>query len=69
MLPPDKLNAVRSLLEVMIEPLSRSLTLAPVEVEEITPEITEALDRAKASLTRAEGIPHQEILRKFGLKQ
>jgi hypothetical protein len=67
MLSPDKLNAVRNLLEVMIEPLSRSLAVAPVEDEEITPETAEALDRAKASLTRGEGIPHEEILREFGL--
>jgi hypothetical protein len=29
MLPAEKLNAVRSLLEVMVEPLERSLALAP----------------------------------------
>jgi hypothetical protein len=69
MLPPEKLNAIRSLLEVMIEPLSRSLMLAPAEEEEITPETAEALDRAKASLARGEGISHEEILREFGLKQ
>jgi hypothetical protein len=68
-LPPEKLNAVRSLLEVMVEPLARSLALAEVEPEEITPETAAALDRARASLARGEGIPHDEILREFGLKQ
>jgi hypothetical protein len=67
LLTPKKLNAVRSLLEVMVEPLSRSLALAPVEEEEITPETAAALDRARASLARGEGIPHEEILREFGL--
>jgi hypothetical protein len=67
MLPADQLNAVRSLLEAMVEPLARSLALAPVDEEEITPETAEALDRARASLTRGEGIPHEEILREFGL--
>jgi len=67
MLPGDKLNAVRSLLEVMVEPLSLSLALAPVEEEEITPETVAALDRARASLARGEGIPHEEIRREFGL--
>ena len=67
MLPPEKLNAVRSLLEVMVEPLSRSLTLAPVEDEEITPETAAALDRARASFARDEGISHDEVLREFGL--
>ena len=69
MLPAEKLNAVRSLLEVMVEPLARSLALAPVEEEEITPETAEALQRARASLARGEGVPHEEILREFGLSQ
>ncbi len=66
MLPAQKLNAVRSLLEVMVEPLTRSLALAPVEEEEITPETAAALDRARTSLARGEGIPHEEILRESG---
>ena len=67
-LPAEKLTAVRSLLEVMVEPLSRSLALATVDDEEITPETAAALDRARASLDRGEGIPHEEILRDFGLR-
>ncbi len=67
MLPVDKLTAVRSLLEVMVEPLSRSLASAPVEEEEITAETAAAVDRARASLARGEGIPHEDILREFGL--
>jgi hypothetical protein len=69
MLSAEKLNSVRSLLEVMVEPPARSLALAPVEEEEITPETAAALDRARASLARGEGIPHEEILREFGLNQ
>jgi hypothetical protein len=56
MLTAEKLNAVRSLLEFMVEPLSRALALAPAD------------DRACASLARGEGIPHEEILREFGLR-
>jgi hypothetical protein len=67
MLPEEKLTAVRSLLEVMVQPLSRSLASAPVEEDEITPETAAALDRARASLARGEGIPHEDILREFGL--
>ena len=44
-----------------------SLALAPVEEEAITAETAAALDRARASLARGEGIPHEEILREFGL--
>jgi hypothetical protein len=59
MLSAEKLNAVRNLPEVMVEPLSRSLAVAPAEDEEITPKTAVALDRARASLARGEGIPHQ----------
>jgi hypothetical protein len=69
LLPAAKVTAVRGLLEVMVEPLARSLALAPVEEEEITPETAAALDRDRASLARGEGIPHEEILREFGLSQ
>jgi hypothetical protein len=68
-LPAEKLNAVRTLLEVMVEPLARSLALAQVEEEDLTPDTATALDRARTSLVRGEGIPHDEILREFGLKQ
>lgn len=67
MLPEEKLSAVRNLLEVMVEPLSRSLASAPVEEEEIAPETAAAIDHARVSLARGEGIPHQDILREFGL--
>lgn len=65
MLPAEKLDAVRTLLEVMVEPLSRSLALAAVEEEEVTAETAAALVRARASLDRGEGIPHEEILMEF----
>ena len=69
LLPPEKLNAVRSLLEVMVEPLARSLALAPVDEEEIAPEVAAAIERSRTSLNRGEGTPHEEILREFGLEQ
>jgi hypothetical protein len=67
MLPAEKLSAVRSLLVVMVEPLSRSLATAPVEEEEVTAETAAVLDRARASLARGEVIPHEDIRREFGL--
>jgi hypothetical protein len=69
MLPAEKLTVVRSLLEVMMEPLSRSLALAPAEEEEVTPETAAALERARASLARGEGIPHETIRHDFGLEK
>ena len=53
-LPAEKLNAVRTLLEVMVEPLARSLALAQLEEEDLTPDTAAALDRARASLARGE---------------
>ena len=72
MLPDGKINVVRSLLEMMVdpgapEPLALSLARAAVEDEDITAETAAAIDRARASLARGGGIPHEEILREFGL--
>ena len=63
-----QLAAVGQLLEVMTDPLARSLACAPVDAEPVSPEEAAALDEAHASIARGEGIPHQEILREFGLK-
>ena len=68
-LPDEKVAAVRTLLAVMVEPLSRSLLSAPIENEELSEETVRALERAQASLARGEGIPHDEVLREFGLKK
>lgn len=65
-LPDEKLSAVRNLLEVLVEPLARSLATAPVEEEALLSETAAALDRAHASLARGEGISHAEVLREFG---
>jgi hypothetical protein len=69
LLPAGKLSAVRGLLEAIVEPLARSLALAPIEDEEISPETAAALGRARASLGRGEGVSHEEILREFGLRR
>ncbi len=65
-LPEEKLGAVRNLLELLVDPLSRSLSTATVEEEELTPETAAGLDRSRASLSRGEGISHQDVLREFG---
>jgi len=66
-LPEEKLSAVRGLLDVLVEPLSRSLPLAPTDDEELFPEAAVSLHRSRASLSRGEGISHEEVLREFGL--
>jgi hypothetical protein len=67
MLPVEKLTAVRSLLAVMVEPLSRALASAPVEEEEVNAETAAAIARARASLARGEAISHEDIRREFGI--
>ncbi len=68
-LAPRQVTAVVGLLEAMLDPISRTIANAPVEEEELTPETAAALERARASLARGEGIPHEEILREFGVKK
>ena len=68
-LPPTQLSAVVGLLEAMLEPISRVIANAPIEEEEVTPEVAAAIEHRRASLARGEGIPHEEILREFGLKK
>ena len=67
MLPSAKLNAVRSLLEVMVEPLARSLALAQAGDDDITPDTSAALERARASLACGEGVRQEDVLHEFGL--
>jgi hypothetical protein len=62
-----QLAAIVHLLEVMADPVARSLANAPVEDEPISEEEAAALDEAHASIQRGEGIPHEEILREFGI--
>jgi hypothetical protein len=66
-LPEEKLTLVRDLLQVLTGPLSRSLAIASVEDEELTPETSAALARARARLDRGESVSHDEVLREFGL--
>jgi len=67
-LGPAQFDAVAQLLEVLAgEPLPQALAQAPEEEEKITAETGDALERSRASLARGEGIPHEEILREFGL--
>jgi len=66
-LPHNKLSAVRSLLEVMVEPTTGTFADAPYEDEELNKETSVELATARASLAASRGIPHKEILSEFGL--
>jgi len=66
-LAPGELEAVVHLLEVMIDPVARSIANAPVEEEKITAETAADLDSAREALNRGEGISHDEIMHEYGL--
>lgn len=67
-LDPAQVSAVVPLLQFMLlDPVSRSLSAAPVEQDPVSREEAAALDQARASLDRGQGITHEEILREFGL--
>lgn len=64
---PGQVAAVVSLLEIMLDPLARTLASAPYDDEPVSAEEARELDEARASLARGEGIPHEEVLAEFGL--
>ena len=66
-LDAGQLAAVGQLLEVMTDPVARSLANAPVDDEPITPEEAAAIDAGIASLERDGGVPMEEVLADFGL--
>ncbi len=65
-LPPDQLTAVRSLLETMLDPVSRAVANAPVEDEEIGEEEERAVAEAREWLKHNKPIPHEEVIAEFG---
>ncbi len=67
-LDPAQVSAVVPLLQFMLlDPVSRALAAAPTEQEGISAEEAAALDRARASFDRSQGISHEDFLREFGL--
>jgi hypothetical protein len=66
-LDPSQLAAVTHLLEVLTDPVSRSLASAPFDSEPVSAAEAAALDEAHAAIQRGEGIAHQDILREFGI--
>lgn len=62
-----QVSAVVPLLQfLLLDPVSRSLAAALVEAEPVPPEEAAAIDEARASLDRGDGIAHADVLREFG---
>jgi hypothetical protein len=53
---------------VIVEMLAHSLANAPVEEEDLTPDTAASLDHARASLSRGEGVTHEDVLREFRVR-
>jgi hypothetical protein len=68
-LPPHQLSAVVGLLEAMIDPVGRKLASAPTDDEPETEEERRAVEQSREWLRQrgGKGIPHEEVLRNFGL--
>ncbi len=66
-LAPEQVNALRGLVEVILDPLSRKLAMEPIEDEEISEEEERAVAETKEWLKHNKPIPHEEVLAEFGL--
>lgn len=66
-LAPGQVSAVVGLLEIMLDPVTRSLANATVDDEPVSEEEAREIAAARASLDRGEGIPHEKVLAEFGL--
>ncbi|MGA2200642.1 MAG: hypothetical protein ABSG40_01655 [Terriglobales bacterium] len=64
---PGQIAAVVGLLEIMLDPVARSVANAPLEDEPISEEENRAVAASKAWLKDHEPIPHEEVLAEFGL--
>jgi hypothetical protein len=65
-LPDAQLSAVRSLLETMLDPVSRALANAPMEDEEISEEEEQAVARSKEWFKHHDGIPFEQVVADLG---
>jgi hypothetical protein len=59
--------AAVGLFKAMLDPVSIALANAPIDDEPVSEEEARDIAAARASLARGEGIPHEEVLREFGL--
>lgn len=64
---PGQVAAVVSLLEIMLDPLARTLASAPYDDEPVSEDEAREVESAKASLARGEGVPHEKVIAEFGL--
>jgi hypothetical protein len=66
-LAPSQVYAVRGLLQVMLDPVSRAIANAPVDEEPLTAEDSLSLNEAREWLKHNEPIPHEQVLAELGI--
>jgi hypothetical protein len=66
-LPPVQLAALETILQSMLDPLSRKLALAPFDDEVLTEEDRKAIAEADEWSKHNQPIPMEEVLADFGL--
>ena len=67
-LPPEQVSAALSYLNFLCaDPVLLSLLNAPPDDEPYTEEQRREDAEGEAAIARGEGIPHEEVLREFGL--
>jgi hypothetical protein len=68
-LAPSQVHAVRGLLQVMLDPVSRAIANAPVDDDPLTVEEAQALDEAREWLKHNRPIPHEQVLAELGITE
>jgi hypothetical protein len=68
-LAPGQVNAVRGLLQVMLDPVSRAIANAPVDDEPLSEDDVLALAEAREWLKHNRPIPHEQVLADLGITQ
>jgi hypothetical protein len=68
-LAPEQLSALRRLLEVMLDPVSRAIRNAPTDNEPLSAEEEKALEEAREWLKHNKPIPHAQVLAELGITQ
>lgn len=67
LLAPEQAHALRALVEVMLDPVSRAIANASVDEEPLTRDDEGALDEAREWLKHNKGIPHEQVLAELGI--
>ena len=66
---PSQVSAMVSLIETMLDPVSRAIANAPLDDETLTPECARSLAEASEWSKHNEGIPHEQVLAELGITQ